>query len=38
MTYQLRLMLAIQEARAAGFIHFAAALETELRNEILNTP
>ena len=33
MSYELRLMLAIQAAWDAGFVHFAAALETELRNE-----
>lgn len=34
MTYQTRLMLAIQEARTAGFLHFAAALESLLREEL----
>jgi len=31
MSYELALMLAILQARAAGFTNFAAALETELR-------
>lgn len=34
MSYQLRLMLAIQDAHAAGFFHFAAALESELKKEL----
>jgi hypothetical protein len=33
MSYELRLMLAILQARHAGFAHFAAALESELRKE-----
>jgi hypothetical protein len=34
MPFRLRLMLAIHAARAEGFHHFAAALETLLAQEI----
>jgi len=35
--YELKTMLAILDARASGFVNFAAALETELRAELSKT-
>ena len=34
MTYSLRLLLAIQRARASGFHHWADALEAELKTTL----
>jgi hypothetical protein len=36
--YRLALMLAIQAAHAAGFIHTTAALSAMLREELANQP
>ncbi len=38
MNYPLRLLMAIQRARASGFHQWAAALEAELKRTIKNNP